>query len=58
MPLELKSLLLKCLSCGRYTLAPKCPNCKGDTVTVHPARYSPDDKYARHKNPGAYQESS
>jgi H/ACA ribonucleoprotein complex subunit 3 len=53
----LKSLLLKCLSCGRYTLAPKCPNCKGDTVTVHPARYSPDDKYARHKNPGAYQEN-
>jgi len=51
-----KSLMLKCAECGRYTLSEKCPSCGGKTVTVHPARYSPDDKYARYRSPLAYEE--
>jgi H/ACA ribonucleoprotein complex subunit 3 len=52
-----KSLMLKCVECGRYTISEKCPNCGGRTVTVHPARYSPDDKYARYRSPLAYKKS-
>jgi H/ACA ribonucleoprotein complex subunit 3 len=50
-----KSLMLKCLECSRYTLADKCPSCGGKTATVHPARYSPDDRYARYRSPLAYE---
>ena len=50
----MKGLMLKCADCGRYTLADKCPSCGGKAVTVHPARYSPDDKYARYRSPMAY----
>ena len=50
----MKSLMLKCAECSRYTLADKCPSCGGKTVTVHPARYSPDDRYARYRSPLAY----
>lgn len=53
----MKSLMLKCVECGRYTISEKCPNCGGGTVTVHPARYSPDDKYARYRSPLAYKKS-
>lgn len=54
----MKSLMMKCVECGRYTLAETCPSCGRKTVTVHPARYSPDDKYARYRNPAAYQEAA
>ncbi|HYB76379.1 MAG TPA: RNA-protein complex protein Nop10 [Nitrososphaerales archaeon] len=46
--------MLKCVSCGRYTLEDKCPLCGAATVTVHPARFSPDDRYARYRSPLAY----
>jgi H/ACA ribonucleoprotein complex subunit 3 len=52
----LKTLMLKCSSCGRYTINEKCPYCGGKVATVHPARYSPDDKYARLRSPLAYKE--
>ncbi len=51
----MKGLMLKCTECGRYTLADKCPSCGGKTATVHPARYSPDDKYVRYRSPMAYE---
>lgn len=54
----MKGLMLKCSDCGRYTLSVKCPYCGGKTVTVHPARYSPDDKYARYRSPLAYAENA
>jgi H/ACA ribonucleoprotein complex subunit 3 len=54
----LKGLLLKCTECGRYTLADRCPSCGGSTATVHPARYSPDDRYARYRSPLAYKEET
>ncbi|MDD5086699.1 MAG: nucleolar RNA-binding Nop10p family protein [Candidatus Nanoarchaeia archaeon] len=40
--------ILKCLSCGKYTLNEKC-SCGGNAVTPKPAKYNPDDKYARYR---------
>ncbi len=54
----MKSLMLRCAQCGRYTMADKCPACGGKAGPAHPARYSPDDKYARYRSPMAYQEPS
>lgn len=43
-------LLRKCEKCSSYTLnTKKCPCC-GDKVHIpHPAKFSPNDKYARHR---------
>ncbi|HXW36698.1 MAG TPA: RNA-protein complex protein Nop10 [Nitrososphaerales archaeon] len=52
----MKSLILICASCHRYTMAKSCPVCGSPTSTAHPARFSPDDKYARYRSPLAYTE--
>jgi len=39
----------KCIQCNRYTLKFDCPLCKGQTFTVHPAKFSPDDKYMKYR---------
>lgn len=36
----------KCRKCSRYTLKEKCPVCDESTISAHPAKFSPDDKYA------------
>ena len=35
----------KCPICMRYTLMQKCQKCNEQTIMVHPAKFSPDDKY-------------
>ncbi|HUI86299.1 MAG TPA: RNA-protein complex protein Nop10 [Nitrososphaerales archaeon] len=50
----MKGLMLKCAVCGRYTMEDRCPSCGGQTATVHPAKFSPDDRYARYRSPLAY----
>jgi H/ACA ribonucleoprotein complex subunit 3 len=47
---------MKCRSCGTYTIKEVCPKDGLPTVISHPARFSPDDKYARYRSPLAYQE--
>jgi len=47
--------MLKCLKCGRYTLNEKCPDDGSATMMAHPARFSPDDRYARYRSPLAYE---
>ncbi len=43
-------LLRKCIMCGRYTLdADKCPACGGEVKVPQPAKYSPDDRYAKYR---------
>lgn len=43
-------LLRKCVKCGRYTLKKdKCPYCGGNVKIPHPAKFSPDDKYAKYR---------
>ena len=39
--------LRKGAACGEYTLKDECKKCKEQPVLVHPAKFSPDDKYAR-----------
>ncbi len=41
--------LRKCLRCRSYTLKEVCKKCDEATKTVHPAKFSPDDKYLRYR---------
>lgn len=44
-------LLRKCENCGRYTLKIEaCPYCGGKPRIPHPAKFSPDDKYAKYRH--------
>lgn len=52
-----KPLVRRCPACGRYTLRRECPGCGADTRSAHPARYSPDDKYARYRLAERYAEA-
>ena len=51
----MRNLLFKCRNCSKYTMEERCPRCGEPTVMAAPARYSPDDKYARYRSPLAYQ---
>jgi len=44
-----ESLLLRCSACGRYTLKSQCPSCGAPTRSPHPARFSPQDRWARYR---------
>lgn len=40
--------ILKCISCGNYTLKEKC-NCDGSALNPKPPKYSLEDKYASYR---------
>lgn len=40
--------ILKCVSCGNYTLKEKC-KCGSKAVTPRPAKYTPEDKYGNYR---------
>jgi len=43
-------LMRRCSKCGEYTIRKeRCPRCGGETYIPHPAKFSPDDKYAIYK---------
>ncbi|MCW3979887.1 MAG: RNA-protein complex protein Nop10 [Candidatus Bathyarchaeota archaeon] len=43
-------LLRRCGKCSCYTLSTtKCPHCGGVVHVPHPAKFSPDDKYAKQR---------
>ena len=44
----MRSSMRRCPECGRYSLEMKC-TCGCDTVTAHPPKYSPDDKYGKYR---------
>lgn len=46
--------LRKCSKCNQYTLKDKCPKCGAETISAHPAKFSPDDKYMRYRLPERY----
>jgi H/ACA ribonucleoprotein complex subunit 3 len=44
-------LLRKCVKCEKYTLdQKKCPHCGGNVCVPHPAKFSPEDKYAKYRS--------
>ena len=46
---KMRFQLRKCINCYQYTLKEKCPKCDNDTISAHPAKFSPDDKYIRYR---------
>jgi|GEM_PF-187826 Predicted Zn-ribbon RNA-binding protein len=52
----MRSLILKCPVCKIYTLQNVCPRCGIKTITPHPPKFSPDDKYIILKSKDAYSE--
>ena len=42
-------LLHVCRVCRRYTMADTCPNGHGPTHSPHPARFSPQDRWAKYR---------
>ncbi|PIN70575.1 ribosome biogenesis protein [Candidatus Woesearchaeota archaeon CG11_big_fil_rev_8_21_14_0_20_43_8] len=43
----MKTNILRCEKCGKYTLKKSCSGCGTDTISPIPPKYSPEDKYAR-----------
>jgi len=41
--------LRKCVTCKSYTLKEICPKCGKKTITPHPPRFSPEDKYGKYR---------
>ena len=41
--------LRRCSKCNHYSLKEKCALCNEETVSAHPAKFSPDDKYMRYR---------
>ena len=41
--------LRKCPKCKSYTLRDICKKCEEPTKSVHPAKFSPDDRYLRYR---------
>jgi len=37
----------KCVSCGEYTLL--LEHCGGKSISVHPPKYNPNDRYAKYR---------
>lgn len=52
----MKSSLRKCPECGRYTVKEECQTCLCATVTAHPPRYSPEDKYGKYRRTAIQEE--
>ena len=44
----MRSSMRRCPKCGRYSLEMRC-SCGCDTVTAHPPKYSPDDRYGKYR---------
>ena len=45
----MKFQLRVCEKCKTYCLKEKCKNCNNETISPHPAKFSPDDKYMRYR---------
>ena len=50
----MKFQLRKCPICEKFTLKMKCSRCENDTISAHPAKYSPDDKYMKYRILGKF----
>ncbi len=45
----MKSNILVCPECRRYSMADTCSECDTKTNTPHPSRFSPEDRYGKYR---------
>ncbi len=45
----MKVEILQCKECKKYTLERECNDCKQQTITPKPAKFSPEDKYGKYR---------
>ncbi len=45
----MKTLIMKCPSCGLYSMKNICPHCGAATVMAIPMKYSPADKFQKYR---------
>ena len=45
----MKFQLRRCKMCNKYSIKEKCNKCDVETISAHPAKFSPDDKYMRYR---------
>ncbi len=45
----MKTLIMKCPSCGLYSMKIMCPHCGAATVMAIPMKYSPADKFQKYR---------
>jgi len=45
----MRSKIMRCTACYRYTLKDACPVCGASTIPTKPAKFSPDDPYGRYR---------
>lgn len=43
------NFIKQCPKCGKYTLKDVCGVCNVKTVTAHPPKFSPEDKYGKYR---------
>ena len=48
--------ILKCQNCKSYSLVERC-SCGSKRERVKPAKYSPEDKYAKYRRQAKFEES-
>jgi H/ACA ribonucleoprotein complex subunit 3 len=41
--------MAKCRECAAYSLHRTCPKCGSATISPHPPRFSPEDKYGHYR---------
>jgi H/ACA ribonucleoprotein complex subunit 3 len=42
-------MILKCPSCGTYTLKRECPKCSCETSVPKPMKFSPEDRLGKYR---------
>jgi H/ACA ribonucleoprotein complex subunit 3 len=47
--IPVKSMMMRCGACNRYTMEQECPVCKGPVERRAPARYSPQDRFGKYR---------
>jgi H/ACA ribonucleoprotein complex subunit 3 len=45
----MKGHIKKCANCGKYTLKTVCPVCNLETISPHPHRFSPEDRFGKYR---------
>ncbi|MGA9098740.1 MAG: RNA-protein complex protein Nop10 [Methanotrichaceae archaeon] len=45
----MRSKIMRCPACCRYTLKVVCSACGSPTITTKPARFSPEDPYGKYR---------